>query len=328
MKVNKEKVKRASGKTIRSFAQSEVQTVVYYGGVVSEEQTAVKAMKVGAIYDVEKLFGDLAALLKCYPDFTVEETELGVVIKGETQKTIPKEVENVERIEFYYRQKTPYTVIVLDDEKELNCLQTDLLENLEKSIVFHWMLWIADDDKVKEFYLSFLELIMSYRTQILNQKEEFLDILLYAIAGFAKKEPEEKVQLAPVTYNLPFLLHQMYRELLEYELKEANVDLKFLALGIMAARKDYHYLATLDIETFNGLKINFQSKSISVATTLNAEQVVKLAQFLIPKLQEWNNLFCKQFALVLLDTLYEQICWAETDSPMDDKEKYNRILKA
>ena len=305
MKVTKETVSKMDARKLRYVAESEVNTSVYIGYDRDFEEATIEGERTGYIYDVDYLLDSIASLLQKYSDITIEKSDNALVLSGKP-KTYSRDVECTPYIQFRYHHEE--AVIQIADEYGVDayCQQTELIDCLADTSIFHIMLLIQDDQEMKECYLEFLDLLQPYKNMLAEQKNAFLDVLITDIMDFLQGQPRGNVKAMPVTLNLPLLMYQLGEELEHYGFDETNFVVTPIRQGMSISSSGNKFFVRIDTNTWNGLILGMQSRALFDIHLIDAEQVKVLAKRLMQKLQNEDNVYCRMFANKIVMSLKQQ----------------------
>ena len=319
MNVTKETVSKMDARKLRYVAESEVNTSVYVGYDRDFSEATIEGKRTGYVYDVDRLLDSIAVLLQKYPDITIEKTENALALSGQP-KTYSRDVECTPYIQFQYHDVEAVIQIADEHGVDAYCQQTELIDCLADTAIFHIMLLIQDDQKMKECYLEFLDLTQPYKNMLTEQKNAFLDVLITDTMDFLQDQPVGKVKPMPITLNLSLLVYQLKTELLSYDFEGTAYDVYQRDLTLYFRGNGQRFSISLDPATMNGLLIGRPTRIEFDFHLLDTEQVISLFKTLIRKLQEKNNVYCKMFAKKALASLYDLVYWDEADDAKDYKK--------
>ena len=306
MKVTKEAVSKMDARKLRYVAESEVNTSVYIGYDRDFDEATVEGKRTGYVYDVDRLLDSIAVLLQKYPDISIEKTDNALVLSGQP-KTYSRDVECTPYIQFRYHHEE--AVIQIADEYGVDayCQQTELIDCLADTAIFHIMLLIQDDQEMKECYLEFLDLIQPYKNMLTEQKNAFLDVLITDTMDFLQGQPRGNVKAMPVTLNLPLLMYQLGEELEHYGFDETDFVETLIRQGLsIRSSSGNKFYVRIDTNTWNGLILGMQSRALFDMHLIDTEQVKVLAKRLMLKLQREDNVYCRMFSGKILMALKQQ----------------------
>lgn len=326
MKVVFENIVKARPMSLRQFAESEIISKVYCGFDRNEEDAKLDGNRVGIIYDMQSLFQDLSKLLKKYADIEIEQRDNVLILSGQP-KTYGNNVEVVEKLEVVYNSDEKYILIKEDELLGAYCNQLEFLDNLAGQMIFKILIWIQNDETLKKCYIEFLELIDPYQTKLRLQKNEFMKTLMGEIIDCLDKLPQEKVDIMPVTLNVPLLAFRLQQELDSYNLQDSDYYYNTHSMNVFIRDKDIRLKISIDTRTMNGIIVlPIVAKKIRVEL-LGAESLKEMVRIIASQLQEVENIYCRLFANKMIEVLYELVYWYEDDIPEDNQTKYERLFR-
>lgn len=322
---------RLEGNVLRAYFQSELRTGSCFGEEYKKEYIQMSADKLGHIVNVTAIIDELADLLQKYEDFTLEQMEGLLYVKGYVKQGRKRKVELCRGLRLQYENYADTIVLaVTANGVPFYCNQLQFLDNLNSYFGMQLAILIQDDEKLKAFFEEYIEWLKPYREQAKQIREAFCSELADTVYRIASAFPAEKTAVIPTAFNVPFLLFHLEKILIPYRLPGMMAESFMKILGFrLSFRAGQDFSCYIDPKTFNAILLTCTADAEAeyYSAVLNERQIVLLMKQLIVTGMQSENPISRLFARELADVVYEMMCYREEQDEMSIVSGLERYLE-
>lgn len=293
-----EKILKMKPSILRSWMQEEFLDSERHG----DSNTAMKAERMSeamyGVVDIPKMIAELAELLLNYSDFQVEQEKLRLIVRGK-RKEEPKEAAGSIRLSLLHKTESDMVIASVGSTNNIYCNQLNFMDNMAGVFGMELALLVQNDERMKAFYLEYFEWLKPYYQQIMELRYDMETRLVRIISKLVKEYPNEEPFIAPITFNIAYLLHHVRGSLHHYRLPDVEKCSSLNLLGFNVAREELRFSSVIDFKTFNGLLVfcfDHERVEASFHKVISDYQTLLLVKDLIVQLERQPNPICQLFA--------------------------------